>query len=150
MMRNALCIGLAVLPACAALQVACSRPACVQRRPTHLSARASGVLMMDAAEELKKLQTALAGLKEDGFPAEALAPLEAQIAACELKAAAEEAQPPRNPDPPARKPDPRSRPTAAADELKKLQATLAGLKDDGFDTEALAPLEAQIAACELK
>ena len=40
--------------------------------------------------------------------------------------------------------------TRNADELGKLQATLSGLKDDGFPPEDLAPLEAQIAVLEEK
>jgi len=37
---------------------------------------------------------------------------------------------------------------AAEEELRKLMATLQGLQDDGFDADALAPLEAKIAALE--
>ena len=44
--------------------------------------------------ELKKLQNTLAGLSADGFPPEALAPLESQIAALEERIAAAAALPP--------------------------------------------------------
>ena len=50
------------------------------------------------ADELGKLQATLSGLKDDGFPPETLAPLEAQIAELEAKVATEEALPPLTPE----------------------------------------------------
>lgn len=132
------------LPAwCTALQLGhCVRLA---HAPTG-TPRVLSVPVMAAADDLKKLQAALIGLRDDGVPPEALAPLEAQIAECEAIVAAEQTASPVVP--PVAAPAADAPQTEAAAQLEKLRVALYRLKEDGLPPEALAPLEAQIVECE--
>ena len=119
----------ALLVTLAPLQVAALLASPIRSTTLNAARRSSAcTIVMDAADDaakLAKLRATLTGLRDDGIPAEALAPLETEIAALEATLA-----------PPA---DPR---------LEKLRATLAGLRADGIPDEALAPLEAEIAELE--
>ena len=100
------------------------RATIVSAHRRHHSRQIARVAMSGSCEnedELQKLRATLQNLKDDGFGAETLAPLENKIAELE---------------------------GGPSEELQKLRATLQGLKDDGFGAEALAPLEVQIAALE--